>query len=175
MRTTAIAIALMMSGAAIAQTPNDTEMNSPDMNNPVAADTMTTGPDAADQTMDHDAMGHSDMTTTDMSADPGMTGQTDMTTGTPVATVMTADVTPATSPIVQPGNDDPEHDARGIAVISAAASVPSGWNGLVATAIGGPLVDPATGETVAGADASYPSCTAEVTDNCVQTYEVGRS
>jgi hypothetical protein len=79
----------------------------------------------------------------------------------------------AASAIVQPSNADPERDARGIAVISAAAVVPPGWNGTAAgEAMGGPLLDPATGEPVA--PDSYPACTATVTDKCLQTYEVGR-
>ena len=73
--------------------------------------------------------------------------------------------------VVQPGNSAPERDARGIAVISDPAVVPPGWNGTAGTAMGGPLVDPATGEEV-GAE-SYPACTATVTDNCLQTYEKG--
>lgn len=75
--------------------------------------------------------------------------------------------------LVAPGNSDPERDARGIAVISAAAIVPAGWNGTAAgAATGGPELDPATGEAVA--PSGYPACTATVTDRCVQTYEVGR-
>ena len=79
--------------------------------------------------------------------------------------------------IVQPSNANPEHDARGIAVISDPAVVPAGFNGVPATAegMGGPLVDPVTGETTVAADVSYPNCTAEVTDNCLQAYERGRS
>lgn len=77
------------------------------------------------------------------------------------------------SAIVQPSNSDPERDARGIAVISAAAVVPPGWNGSAAgEAMGGPLLDPATGEPLA--PDSYPACTASVTDKCLQTYERGR-
>ena len=46
---------------------------------------------------------------------------------------------------------------------------------MVVTAVGGPLVDPATGDTMEdGADATYPACTASVTDNCLQAYERGR-
>jgi hypothetical protein len=80
---------------------------------------------------------------------------------------------PASGKIVQPSNADPEHDARGIAVISDAAVVPDGYNGVSGTGMGGPLVDPATGETVERADNSYPACTATVTDNCIQLYERG--
>lgn len=72
---------------------------------------------------------------------------------------------------VEPGNADPERDARGIAVISAAAIVPAGWNGIPSEAMGGPELDPATGE--AAAPEIYPACTASVTDRCLQTYERG--
>ncbi len=78
-----------------------------------------------------------------------------------------------TAAVVEPSNSDPERDARGIAVISAAAVVPAGWNGTAAgAAMGGPELDPATGEAVAARD--YPACTATVTDRCLQTYERGR-
>lgn len=78
-----------------------------------------------------------------------------------------------TAQVIQPSNANPERDARGIAVISAAAVAPAGWNGLPATATGGPELDPVTGE--AAAPQSYPACTATVTDRCLQTYEKGRS
>ncbi|HEX8262469.1 MAG TPA: hypothetical protein VF547_06310 [Allosphingosinicella sp.] len=75
--------------------------------------------------------------------------------------------------VVEPGNSAPERDARGIPVISAAAVVPAGWNGTAAgAAMGGPELDPATGEPAA--PRSYPACTASVTDHCLQTYERGR-
>lgn len=74
--------------------------------------------------------------------------------------------------VVQPGNSAPERDARGIAVISDPAVAPPGWNGTPAAAMGGPELDPATGEPAA--PESYPACTASVTDNCLQTYERGR-
>ncbi len=74
--------------------------------------------------------------------------------------------------LVLPGNADPERDARGIAVISAAAVAPAGWNGTPAEAMGGPELDAVTGEAIA--PDSYPACTASVTDRCLQTYERGR-
>ena len=105
--------------------------------------------------------------------------QEDMTT-TPVDTapvvadpVMPVATTAALPAVQQPSNANPELDARGIAVISDPAVIPAGFNGTVSTAVGGPLVDPATGAEMA-AD-SYPACTAEITDNCLQTYERGRS
>ena len=75
--------------------------------------------------------------------------------------------------LVEPSNANPERDARGIPVISAAAVAPAGWNGTAAgAAMGGPELDAVTGEAVA--PDSYPACTATVTDKCLQTYEVGR-
>lgn len=75
--------------------------------------------------------------------------------------------------LVQPGNADPERDARGIAVISDPGTVPAGWNGTAAgVAMGGPELDSVTGETIA--PDAYPACTAAVTDNCLQDYEVRR-
>ena len=95
-------------------------------------------------------------------ADPNAMPVTTMTTPT-------SDSWAATTPTtVAPDNSNPEHDARGIAVISDPAVVPPGFNGTVAAAVGGPL------EPV-GIDASYPPCSRTVTDNCLQTYERGRS
>jgi hypothetical protein len=75
------------------------------------------------------------------------------------------EIDPAVSAaVVQPSNADPEHDARGIPVISDAAFVPPGYNN-IGGAVGGPVEG--------GDDESYPACTATVTDNCIQTYERG--
>ena len=146
MRATALAIALLMSGTAIAQTtPND------DTNAQTSTETSTE--------TSHDMSSHSS-TTMDMSNQSG--------------TTMATNMTPASGQIVQPGNANPEEDARGIAVISAEAMVPAGWNGVTGAAVGGPMVDPATGEAMNSSD-SYPACSATVTDNCVQTYERRRS
>jgi hypothetical protein len=84
--------------------------------------------------------------------------------------------TAATGQTAMPGNAAPEHDARGIAVISDAATVPAGYNGTpdTLTGTGGPLLDAATGEPAATPDAAYPRCSRTVTDNCVQAYERGR-
>ncbi|HYE26649.1 MAG TPA: hypothetical protein VEA61_00200 [Allosphingosinicella sp.] len=72
--------------------------------------------------------------------------------------------------VIEPSNANPERDARGIAVISAAAVAPPGWNGTPAAAgMGGPELDAVTGEPLA--PDSYPACTATVTDKCLQTYE----
>ena len=158
MRTAALAIALLLSGTAVAQTyETTTTTTEPELD--VDADVGI----QPDGDLDVDA---------DVDVDTETTTTTTTTHGTHTTTTMAA-TTPASGAIVQPSNADPEHDARGIAVISDPALVPTGFNGLTAAAMGGPLVDPATGETVQAADASYPPCTASVTDNCVQTYEVG--
>lgn len=95
------------------------------------------------------------------------------TEATPVGATPRAGAIPAeTAQVIQPSNANPERDARGIAVISAAAVAPAGWNGVPASAMGGPELDAVTGEAVA--PDSYPACTASVTDRCLQTYERGR-
>jgi hypothetical protein len=100
-----------------------------------------------------------DMLPADKAAELGMGGPDEVVATTAVAV-------PASAAVVEPSNANPERDARGIAVISDVAHVPPGWNGIAGGAMGGP---------VEGDDADYPPCTAERTDNCVQTYERGRS
>jgi hypothetical protein len=159
MRTAIIAMALLMSGAAIAQT----------YNSPPDADT-----DVGVQPNDVDSEVDADPATTTPTTTDTTTGAT-TTYGTDTMTTQTIAMAPASGAIVQPSNANPEHDARGIAVISDPAVVPAGFNGIAATAVGGPLADPATGETIDAADDSYPDCSATVTDNCLQAYERGRS
>jgi hypothetical protein len=178
MRTAAFAIALLLSGAAFAQTSTTTTQ--PDVDVDAHVGTQPDGDPDVDLDVD---LGTKTRTTTvnpDGTAVTTSTSTTDgasdgpshgtMTTGTLVAT----NVTPPMNPVVQPSNANPEHDARGIAVISDPAVVPAGFNGTTGTGVGGPMVDPATGATMTGADASHPACTRTVTDNCVQTYERGR-
>ena len=98
------------------------------------------------------------------------TYQTTTSQHTTATTMSNADI-PNPGELVSPANTNPERDARGIPVISAPAVVPTGFN--VAAGLGGP-----EDTTVAAATTptgSYPPCTREVTDNCVQTYEVGRN
>ena len=152
MKTMAFAIALLMSGAAFAQTTQ------PELD--VDAD-VSVQPDG-DLDVDADV---------DIDKEPVTTTHGTMTH----QTTMAANMAPASGQVVQPSNADPERDARGIAVISDPAVVPAGFNGVTGTAVGGPLVDATTGETINTTDSSHPACTATVTDNCVQTYERGRS
>ena len=134
MKAAAFTIALLMSGAAFAQT---------------------------DETViAYDGDG---VATAAYEADPASDAMTDQTVLSTTAGVQ----------VVQPSNAAPERDARGIAVISDPAVVPAGFNGaVVGAAVGGPELNPVTGEPVAAA--SYRACTRTVTDNCVQTYERGR-
>jgi hypothetical protein len=159
MKTTAFAIALLIGGAAVAQTTTVQTTTQPDVD--VDADVGV----QPDGDLDVDA---------DVDVDTKTTTTTTTTTPHGTMTHSTAAVTtPASGAVVQPSNAAPERDARGIAVISDPAAVPAGFNGVSGTSMGGPLVDPATGQAV-GAETSYPACTATVTDNCVQTYERGR-
>jgi len=75
---------------------------------------------------------------------------------------------------VAPANDAPERDARGIAVISDAATAPAGVNQALVVVPGAQIVPnpnaAAAFQTQASTD-SYPACSRTVTDNCVQAYE----
>ncbi|SMF61610.1 hypothetical protein [Allosphingosinicella indica] len=118
----------------------------------------------------HDAT-HGDMntpmeaTTTDTTVDSTTTADWSATTTAP------APMAAASGATVEAHNASPERDARGIAVISDAANVPAGWNGVTGSAEGGPLLD-ATGAPVA--PDNYPACSRTITDNCLQAYERGR-
>lgn len=140
MKSAAFAIALLVSGAAVAQTYPSTDTTT--------TTTTTTMPDTTTTTTPNTPMPDA------MSTDTSMT------------------MTPATGQVVQPSNADPEHDARGIAVISDSAVAPAGFNG--GAAVGGP-VDTSNALATQPATEDYPACTTTVTDNCLQTYERGRS
>lgn len=184
MKTAAFAIALLLSGAAFAQSTTTTTTE------PAADVDVGTQPDGdldvdvdvgtKTKTKTHHADGTVVTSTTDNVGDDEGTTTTDVTTGAGTmttatgTTVVATNVTPPMNPVVQPSNAAPEHDARGIPVISDPAVVPAGFNGTAGAGIGGPLVDPATGATVTGAETSHPACTRTITDNCVQTYERGR-
>lgn len=96
--------------------------------------------------------------------------QEEMTTDTATSSVAMQSST------VSPGNMAPERDARGIPVVSAPASAPPGANQGVPAAPGQQAV-PAPNQAqvfaTQPATGSYPPCTREVTDGCVQTYERG--
>jgi hypothetical protein len=149
MKSAAFAIALLTSGAAIAQTYPDTTTTT----------TTTTGTTP-------------DTTTPSTMPDTAVPADTTMPQPSSMATDPSMAMTPATGQAVQPSNADPEHDARGIAVISDAAVAPAGFNG--GAAVGGP-VDSSAALATQPAGEDYPACSRTVTDNCVQSYERGRS
>jgi hypothetical protein len=171
MKAVAFTLALLLGGAAIAQTTTDT---TPDTTG--TASTGATTPDTMG-TM------QSDTSTTTSTTDTSSTQSgTSMTTDTNSAwsnsasnsMTLASNMPPATGSTVAPDNSNPERDARGIAVISAPAIVPAGWNGTAGTntGMGGPELD-TSGNAVADTG-SAPPCSRTVTDHCLQTYERGR-
>ena len=175
MRTAAFAIALLLSGAAYAQTTTTTTQPDVDVDVGVQPDG---DPDVdldvgtKTKTTTHHADGTA--TTTSHSTANSDTDMPDVTTTTTGTATVASAMPAASGQVVAPSNANPEHDARGIAVISDPAVVPAGFNGTAGAGVGGPMVDPATGATVTGAETAHPACTKTVTDNCVQTYERGR-
>ena len=148
MKAAAFTIALLLSGTAIAQTHTDADSVSPDTS--VSMDTMATDTGVTDSATAAESWSNTGSTT------------------------MASNMAPAGGQIVEPGNQNPERDARGIRVISLAAVVPAGYNGTMAgnTGMGGPLLD-ASGQPVS-ASGDLPACSRTITDRCVQTYERGR-
>ena len=174
MRTAAFAIALLLSGAAYAQTTTTTQPDvdvdvgvQPDGDPDVALDVGT-----KTKTTTHHADGSHTTVSSSTANAPG--DAPNVATSAPGTMTVATTMPAASGQVVAPSNANPEHDARGIAVISDPAVVPAGFNGTTGTGVGGPMVDPATGTTMTGADASHPPCSKTVTDNCVQTYEKGR-
>jgi hypothetical protein len=75
---------------------------------------------------------------------------------------------------VAAGNTAPETDARGIKVISDAATAPAGYNQPAHTVpVGSPM--PTVAPPTPTASGPLPPCTRTVTDRCTQTYERGRA
>jgi hypothetical protein len=77
-----------------------------------------------------------------------------------------------------PANTAPERDARGIPVVSDPAEVPAGANQATPIAPGSvftPNPNQAQVFTPRPSTENYPACSRTVTDNCVQSYERGRS
>lgn len=78
---------------------------------------------------------------------------------------------------VPPANTAPEHDARGIAVVSDPATAPAGANQPIPQAPPGAVWVPNPDARAAFAPqpstGEKPPCSRTVTDNCTQTYERG--
>ena len=102
-----------------------------------------------------------------------LTGSAAIAQETPAAHPVALPHPEATDLLIQPDNSNPERDARGIVVISDPATAPVGFN--QPPAVGGPLVDASQRPMPGPATESYKACSRTVTDNCVQTYERGRS
>jgi hypothetical protein len=93
------------------------------------------------------------------------------TTGTTTDSTAT---TTAAGTVQAPSNAAPERDARGIAVISAEAAAPAGYNQPAQTGPAGTLT-PTAPVTSMGSAGDLPPCSRKVTDHCTQTYERGRA
>jgi cytoskeletal protein RodZ len=89
-------------------------------------------------------------------------------------TDMTTSAVPAGGQAVAPDNSAPERDARGIAVISAPATAPAGYN-MGAQTVAAGTAPPAVAAPTPTASGPLPPCTRTVTDRCTQTYERGRT
>jgi hypothetical protein len=90
--------------------------------------------------------------------------------------LMASALTFGTTAIAQ--SSEPARDARGIAVVSDQASAPSGANQAVTVQPGAQAVPAPNQSAVFSTQAStktYPPCTRNQTDGCVQTYERGRT
>ncbi len=165
MKFVMMAAALMLGSAAIAQTTTEEE---PDMTTETTTDTTTETtppPDATTSipppatTTTTDTMTTTDTTTTDPAA-PAPGNMSTMRTGAAQA--------------VAPGNASPETDARGVRVISDAATAPAGYNeGARTLPAGSPM--PTVAPPTPTASGPLPPCTRTVTDRCTQTYERGRA
>ena len=147
MKLTIFAAALMLGGAAVAQTTN------------TQTTTDTTATDTTEEATEADAQTDTTTTTT---TTPTTTGTTTTSTSVGTSGGMT----------VAPGNTAPERDARGIAVISEPAVSPPGWNQPAGTPGAAPASGPAPSMGTAG---PLPPCSRTVTDRCTQTYERGRA
>jgi hypothetical protein len=91
-----------------------------------------------------------------------------MPAGQPDASTATA---PAAGMTVAPDNSNPRRDARGVPVVSDAATAPAGWNSQ--PSVGGTGASPSAPAAPQGSAGPLPPCTRKVTDHCTQTYERG--
>lgn len=172
MRTILFVAALSMSGVAFAQTeptPPTTEPTEEPATEPTPTPPDTPEPDTTppDTTMPSPTP---DATPPDTAPPTATTPDTP-----PPATPPASSAMPSMPSSVEPGNTNPEKDARGISVISAPAAAPAGAN--QPPAPGATAVPSSNQAAVFAAQPSakeYPPCSKTVTDNCVQTYERGR-
>ena len=180
MKVAAFAITLMLGGAAIAQTTTTTHTNHTGTTTDVSTQVGTAGVNTDADVNADTSMPNTGTSVTTQSNTNWNTGQSNssMSTTTQSNTSWNTGQTTMASnmagQVVQPSNANPERDARGIRVISDPAMAPAGYNGTAGTGMGGPATDMTSGAGMAN-DGSTPACSKTVTDNCIQTYERGRS
>ena len=103
-----------------------------------------------------------------------MLGSAAVAQTTDTGTTTTTTAAPMGGQTVAPDNSAPERDARGIAVISAPASAPTGYN-MGAQTVPAGTAPPTVAAPTPTASGPLPPCTRTVTDRCTQTYERGRA
>ena len=160
MKSLIFAAALGISSVALAQTTDDTQSTTGTEETTEGQTTGTEGMATGTGTMDATGTAGTTGADTSMSAGGGMTAGT-MTGG---------------GGTVAPGNTNPERDARGIPVVSDAATAPAGANASVQVMPGARVVanpNQAAAFQTQPSTQTYQACTRTVTDNCVQTYERG--
>jgi hypothetical protein len=190
MKSFLLAAALTVSSMAIAQSTETEEMQPPGQNQttvPPAEDvtppeTNPTPPQPTEPAQPPEQMPPEQMPPEQMP--PEQTMPTTPTTPpptepstTPTPSTMAQPTMASTGTRVEPGNTKPERDARGIPVISDAATAPAGANQPVSAAPGSQVVaNPNQSQVFASmaASGSYPACSRTVTDHCAQKYEHAR-
>ncbi|HEY1604900.1 MAG TPA: hypothetical protein VGF77_04820 [Allosphingosinicella sp.] len=171
MRSFAFAIAILLGGTALAQTPTTSGPGSAGYTGQSSTTDANGQPQVATDSS-NDQTTTATQTQTGWNGDNGQAGMAQ----TNMAQTNMANATASTGTMVEPSNVNPRRDRRGIKVISMAAMVPAGYNGTQGTdtGMGGPMLDPNTGQPVSDT-ANYPACSRSVTDKCLQTYERHRA
>ena len=165
MKSLIFAAALGISSVALAQTTGTT--GTTDTGTEETTEGQTTGTEGTTQTTGTGTM------STDTSAAGTMTTTTDATAS---GSMSAGGGMSGGGGTVAPGNANPERDARGIAVVSDAATAPAGANASVQVQPGARVVaspNQAAAFQTQPSSENYQACTRTITDNCVQTYERG--
>jgi hypothetical protein len=183
MKSLIFAAALGISSVALAQTTGTT--GTTDTGTEETTEGQTTGTEGTTQTTG--TAGTGTMSTDTSAAGTGATGTMGTDTSAAGTMTTTTDATASGSMsagggmsggggTVAPGNANPERDARGIAVVSDAATAPAGANASVQVQPGARVVaspNQAAAFQTQPSSENYQACTRTITDNCVQTYERG--
>ncbi len=173
MRSLIFAAALGISSVALAQTTDDSQTTT---GTEETTEGQTTGTEGMATGTATGGTATGTMGTTGTMDATGTAGTTGADTSMSAGGGMTASTMTGGGGTVAPGNTNPERDARGITVVSDAATAPAGANASVQVTPGARVVaspnQAAAFQTQPSTD-NYQACSRTVTDNCVQTYERG--